>query len=581
MKLEKLEDFGEKIAGAKKDLWKERGLNVDDLNNMTTQEQAKNCTKNVVWPVEKGYYQELVDSGVPIESVFFQKAVRDSLPPKPLKLTEDSIYNFVNVVHTVKDKVETVTDNSKIFNLTTFLADEGFIELAKTSGSYTYYRGTDKFSGIELKTKMLNVPSEVAKLKQEVERKKFLFSDREKILSDYFFKKLVNTENSTNNLTIEKLHRFSESLYLIWYDSFLNRYYSKIEDDPNSYVFGEWYVLDKNKVLVKNAKTREEAEEKLLELVEEQDTVKTNNRKRKERFKYELLDENQVKDEVGNSLKRNATPEDFLENIGVRGGQFGNWENIFDRQLNMNCCFNSFQNIAIALGIQNHDISLDGKLAIAFGARGNGKAMAHYEPDQNVINLTKIRGAGSLVHEWFHALDAYINSVTNYNPYNWSITEPHFGTTLEQDNKYFKVINAVLNVVNAMKTVPENLGGGYTTFYKNAKKLDNEFAKDGGYWRQEYEMFARAGANYMAEKYDMLGMKDSYGVAHARRTGHDIPIYPMDDEAERINKAFDELFKELIDANIFHVRNTVSTEPTSKVITSTTNHVEQMNLFDM
>lgn len=34
--------------------------------------------------------------------------------------------------------------------------------------------------------------------------------------------------------------------------------------------------------------------------------------------------------------------------------------------------------------------------------------MAHYEPIQEVINITKLRGAGSLGHEWSHALDHLI-----------------------------------------------------------------------------------------------------------------------------------------------------------------------------
>lgn len=44
-------------------------------------------------------------------------------------------------------------------------------------------------------------------------------------------------------------------------------------------------------------------------------------------------------------------------------------------------------------------------LAIAFGARGSGRALAHFEPSRNVINLTKMKGAGSLAHEWGHAFD--------------------------------------------------------------------------------------------------------------------------------------------------------------------------------
>ena len=35
------EDFGEKIGGAKKDLWKDRGLYADDLSSMNEREAEK------------------------------------------------------------------------------------------------------------------------------------------------------------------------------------------------------------------------------------------------------------------------------------------------------------------------------------------------------------------------------------------------------------------------------------------------------------------------------------------------------------------------------------------------------------
>lgn len=43
------EDFGEKIGGAKKDLWKDRGLYVDDLGGMNEREAEKFVKKDNVW----------------------------------------------------------------------------------------------------------------------------------------------------------------------------------------------------------------------------------------------------------------------------------------------------------------------------------------------------------------------------------------------------------------------------------------------------------------------------------------------------------------------------------------------------
>lgn len=58
-------------------------------------------------------------------------------------------------------------------------------------------------------------------------------------------------------------------------------------------------------------------------------------------------------------------------------------------------------------GVPSKALSLNGTLGLALGARGKGKAAAHFEPSNLVINLTKTQGAGSLAHEWFHALDNY------------------------------------------------------------------------------------------------------------------------------------------------------------------------------
>lgn len=101
--------------------------------------------------------------------------------------------------------------------------------------------------------------------------------------------------------------------------------------------------------------------------------------------------------------------EDFQRAFGFRGVEFGNWNNQAERQEVMNHAYDGLMDLAEVLGIPPKAIGLDGELALAFGARGNGLsgARAHYEPDYAVINLTKMHGAGSLAHEWLHAVDHY------------------------------------------------------------------------------------------------------------------------------------------------------------------------------
>ena len=72
----------------------------------------------------------------------------------------------------------------------------------------------------------------------------------------------------------------------------------------------------------------------------------------------------------------------------------------------------AFADLADIFGVPDAYVSLNGRLAMAFGARGSGAKgwadgapKAHYEPVQRIINLTKMGGGGSLGHEWAHALD--------------------------------------------------------------------------------------------------------------------------------------------------------------------------------
>lgn len=105
-----------------------------------------------------------------------------------------------------------------------------------------------------------------------------------------------------------------------------------------------------------------------------------------------------------------ATAEDFQKTFGFRGVEFGNWNNQEERQEVMNHAYDGLLDLAEVLGVPPKAISLNGDLALAFGARGQGLsgAKAHYELDYGVINLTKMSGAGSLAHEWFHSVDHYL-----------------------------------------------------------------------------------------------------------------------------------------------------------------------------
>ena len=114
---------------------------------------------------------------------------------------------------------------------------------------------------------------------------------------------------------------------------------------------------------------------------------------------------------------RDVVGQDLLDHFGFRAIEFGNWLDNGERQAVLNMAFDSLCDLATALDIPPQGISLGGKLAVAFGSRGRGgknAALAHFEPGRFVINLTRMKGAGTLAHEWFHGLDFSFGDKTHF-----------------------------------------------------------------------------------------------------------------------------------------------------------------------
>jgi hypothetical protein len=169
-------------------------------------------------------------------------------------------------------------------------------------------------------------------------------------------------------------------------------------------------VTDRKRVqVVKDTfATREDALKYMLEHAEEIIETKTS-------FGEEILAKPENAMRKGPERRtRDADAAMFQEAFGFRGVEFGNWMRDggteSERQEVLNHAFDGLHDLAALLDIPPKAISLNGDLALAFGARGHGLtgAKAHYERDYAVINLTKMAGAGSLAHEWFHALDHYL-----------------------------------------------------------------------------------------------------------------------------------------------------------------------------
>lgn len=227
--------------------------------------------------------------------------------------------------------------------------------------------------------------------------------------------------------------------------------------------------------------------------------------------------------------------EDFWTNtLKFKGVEFGNWLSQDDRRANMDMAAEAFLDLASVLGIEPASISFDGRLGIGFGSRGRGSALAHYEPNYEVINLTKLKGAGSLAHEWFHGLDDQI--AKNSHIYGKLASQTHCSYAVD------KLIDTMMYDENYRKT----------EFYKGSQLFDAIYSKSGnGYWASACEMAARAFACYVTDKLSEKGFRNDYLSGHSEccRT-EDFAAIPQGDERKRINAAFDELFEDLKKTNI-------------------------------
>lgn len=397
-----IQDFGEKIGGAKKDLWKERGLSVDDLINMNDAEKNKLVTKDNVW--KKPNYQDLVEKGLPVRVVYFIKMIRDATPTKPaityfdkdpeiIKEKQEGYIQFVTELRNYAMNLSTENQILKFYN--DFMSN-----YVTFINSYSVDISPSAFGCIDQKLLHLIQLKDFRQIDREIKKKQFCYTDDEKVLANFdifvYDKETVEFDKESNGRTYMKL-RNGYSIYFIYPDGELS--------NPSNWEDNTIFILQGRHIVKNNLESIEAAEKFILENYKEKFNNKpTNTQNRKKRFVPKQL-QNVTRNGEDYRNNRDITGEDMMNTFTFKGGEFGNWLSDNDRQQSLNYGYDALLDLSKALSISPTDISLGGKLSIAFGSRGSGNALAHYEQDREVINLTKMKGAGSLAHEWGHALD--------------------------------------------------------------------------------------------------------------------------------------------------------------------------------
>jgi hypothetical protein len=236
---------------------------------------------------------------------------------------------------------------------------------------------------------------------------------------------------------------------------------------------------------------------------------------------------------IGENHRNGAdvTPAQFSDTFGFRGVQFGNYVEGARRQADLNEAYDALMDMAGVLGIPAKAISLNGELGLAFGARGQGgkkPAKAHYEPDNIVINLTKNAGAGSLAHEWWHALDNYFAR---------SGGTSGFMTAGVKADVRPEMVEAFANIIRTIRN---------TALVERSRNLDKRRTKE--YWSTPHEMTARAFESYMIARLGESEFSNDYLaniVSEAAWPVEDGYPYLRAAEIPAVRAAYDDLFGEM------------------------------------
>ena len=278
---------------------------------------------------------------------------------------------------------------------------------------------------------------------------------------------------------------------------------------------------------------------------------------------------------------KDVTAEDFRNTFGFRGVEFGNWANQQERQLALNQAYDAFMDLSEATGISPQGLSLGGELGMAFGARGGGGAAAHYEPGKVVINLTKTQGAGTLAHEWWHAIDNYFSrrrgQALGYNTERKGYNLPVRGGKVEREHEAER--KEITNAFTAlMKAINGSSYGERSNAYANLKS---------SYWKEPTELGARAFAVWVERKLSEKGIVNNF-LANNNVIGWESPEltqkyypYPLESDFESLDVAFDNLFGAIEEKVDEETGNTILYRETDELSQVNARFNEELDAFSI
>jgi len=232
-------------------------------------------------------------------------------------------------------------------------------------------------------------------------------------------------------------------------------------------------------------------------------------------------------------LTSSEKQQKFLTNkVGLRAIQWGNSVTDGEREHHLEKVSEAFYDLTEVLGLPNEMGSFNGKLGLAIGARGKGRALAHYESATNTINLTRKNGVGSLAHEWFHFFDKTLKSLSGQG----EITDIYSIVEIKNSPELTDSFQALQSSLNMMKTRIRS-----ASMDKDKKWIKDLLENKGDYWLSGKEMAARCFETYLTQKLKDNKRENTYLTSVEPDAN---PLWPTSDEIKVMTPIFDKIFEQ-------------------------------------
>lgn len=487
MNHKEIKDFGVKYSGAKKDLYTKLIVNdCSDLDFKKLEAEAKKIKKSDLWE-KPNFAQDAMGFGKLDHSLIFL-FIYDQLSSSPnLKFLKNN--QTLNL---------TLEDCASAYKtIITYLRD---LYLNRN-----YLKVADLFNDIRVFTQNQSNYDPELLINIGVKSKQSL--------AKFNYNKYCTIHSAIKYLGWGTQLEVTTNVYLS-VDQLFNRYWTITEN-------GLVICDDKNNVTYQ-FKTQSEA---IVALKKHSELLYQ--RKQKERVYPKRLNKVRRPQPIHGFKRRgsdyrngkNISVEMFCDVFKFKGVEWGNYINQVERQEFLNKAYDGFTDLMHLIGQNQSFASLNGNLGIAFGSRGSGKTMAHFDLDRNLMHFTR-KGLGTVAHEFAHALDFWLaqqyptiveNMLTEYDGYleDCPINEP-----LNEWNNFI----------------------ASSQFFKDAIYLDS--TKKKRYWATSAELFARSFEHWVDVSLSNKGIENNFLVYGAKPSdsweGLDTSAYPCGKESEKV-----------------------------------------------